>query len=75
MGKIARMGRIKKIDKIWNLDFVSLNHPDTCQKFNTNCSLKTTSKKKEDFVNLPLSMVNASFSYAVLCNTEKFLSQ
>ena len=30
LDKSGRMGEFKKIDKIWNLDFVSLNHPDTC---------------------------------------------
>lgn len=27
--KLEEKERIKKIDKIWNLDFVSLNRPDT----------------------------------------------
>ena len=28
--KLEEWEELKKIDKIWNLDFVSLNHPDTC---------------------------------------------
>ena len=28
--KLEEWGKMKKIDKIWNLDFVSLNHPGTC---------------------------------------------
>ena len=30
LDKIGRIGIIEKIVKIWNLDFVSLNHPGTC---------------------------------------------
>ena len=28
--KKLEVDKIEKIDKIWNLDFVSLNRPDTC---------------------------------------------
>ena len=28
--KSGKLTKFNRIDKIWNLDFVSLNHPDTC---------------------------------------------
>ena len=28
--KSGKLEKFNRIDKIWNLDFVSLNHPDTC---------------------------------------------
>ena len=28
--ELKKIDKINKIDEIWNLDFVSLNYPDTC---------------------------------------------